>query len=436
MANPLIDSLTRAVDAQPGDVALRLHLAGLLLAEGMAAETIRHCAVILQQEPGNTEVQQLLAAAASSSQSPLPAPPPAAASPAWAAPSTGDAANQPSGAELRPEAATNDPSDFDWDEAAKQFENAPDPRFVGASAAEASAAPPEELWEIESAGITLADVGGMEAVKARLEVSFLAPLRNPELRRLYGKSLRGGLLLYGPPGCGKTFLARAVAGEMGAGFMSVTLSDVLDKYLGQSEQNLHRLFEVARSHTPMVIFLDELDAVGHKRTRNSHQSLRNVVNQLLQELDGVGSNNEGVYVLAATNTPWDIDPALRRPGRLDRIVAVLPPDAPARAAILRSDLGRRPIEGIDLDRLARDTEGFTGADLTHLCESAAELALMDSVRTGRARMITMKDLLAARKQLRPSAAAWFESARNVLAYADPTNEYAELADYMKRHKLG
>ena len=113
--------------------------------------------------------------------------------------------------------------------------------------------------------------------------------------------------------------------------------------------------------------------------------MRNVINQLLQEMDGVSSRNEGVYVLAATNTPWDIDPALMRPGRLDRAVAVLPPDAPAREAILYHNLRHRPCQGIDLRRLAADTEGYTGADLSHLCTSAAEYAMMDSVRTGPAR---------------------------------------------------
>lgn len=295
--------------------------------------------------------------------------------------------------------------------------------------------PAEEVWEIEKAGITLADVGGMEQVKERLEVSFLAPMRNPALRELYGKSLKGGLLLYGPPGCGKTFIARAVAGEMGAGFMNVTLNDILDKYIGESEGNLHELFELARRNTPMVIFLDEIDAIGHRRTRDTSQWLRSVLNQLLQEMDGVGSVNEGVYVLAATNTPWDIDTALRRPGRLDRSVAVLPPDYPARVAILGHGLRRRPVETVDLFKIARETEGFTGADLAHLCESAAEIALMDSVRSGKPRKITMRDLVAAMKQIRPSARQWFESARNVIAYADATDQYAELADYMKRNKL-
>ena len=173
--------------------------------------------------------------------------------------------------------------------------------------------------------------GGMTEVKNRLEASFLAPMRNPELRRLYGKSLRGGLLLYGPPGTGKTFIARAIAGEMGAGFLSVTISDILDPYIGNSEANLHNIFQQARDHAPCVLFLDELDAIGIKRSLSRNSSMRSTVNQLLEELDGVGSNNEGIYLLAATNAPWDIDPALRRPGRLDRTLLVLPPDEPARA---------------------------------------------------------------------------------------------------------
>ena len=217
--------------------------------------------------------------------------------------------------------------------------------------------------------------------------------------------------------------------------MSVTLSDVLDMYLGQSESNLHGVFQVARSSAPVVLFLDELDAIGLKRTLSASSGMRNVINQLLQELDGVSSDNEGVFVLAATNAPWDVDPALRRPGRLDRTVLVLPPDQSAREAILRHDLARRPVEGINLARLVRDTEGFTGADLAHLCESAAELAMIDSVRTGRTRMVNMKDFTSALKQIRPSAGPWFKTARNVVTYADPTGEYEELTTYMKSRRL-
>ena len=174
--------------------------------------------------------------------------------------------------------------------------------------------PGPSAYDVEPAGVRLADVGGLTEVKKRLEASFLAPLRNPELRALYGKSLRGGLLLYGPPGCGKTFLAKAVAGELGASFLHVSLADVLDMYIGQSERNVKELFEVARTSAPCVLFLDELDAIGGKRSLNRSSGARTTVNQLLTELDGVGSDNEGVFVLAATNHPWDVDPALRRPG--------------------------------------------------------------------------------------------------------------------------
>ena len=207
---------------------------------------------------------------------------------------------------------------------------------------------PEGLIEAERPRVTLDDVGGLEEVKARLDAAFLAPLRNPELRAYYGKSLRGGLLMYGPPGCGKTFLARAVAGELGANFFSLGLNDVLDMWLGESERRLHDAFQAARRAAPCVLFLDELDALGQKRSNLRHSAGRNVVNQLLAELDGAQADNDGVFVLGATNHPWDIDTALRRPGRLDRTLLVLPPDLPAREAILRKALQERPIEGVDL----------------------------------------------------------------------------------------
>ena len=154
-------------------------------------------------------------------------------------------------------------------------------------------------------------------------------MRNPELRKLYGKSLRGGLLLYGPPGCGKTFIARAVAGELGARFITVSFADLIDMFVGRSERNIHELFEVARRNAPCVVFLDEVDAIGQKRSQLRNTPMRSAVNQLLLELDDVASDNTGVFLLAATNHPWDVDSALRRPGRFDRTLLVLPPDGPA-----------------------------------------------------------------------------------------------------------
>ena len=417
--NPLIDSLLRALDAAPDDVPLRLLVAELLIEDGRGSEAIQHCAAALQSDPASERARALMASALGASvpqADPIPQ-----SDPAPAASGTTSTA----------------PAD-DWDKAVADILDGRTPAGgvpVEPLAHGAGDAPSGDEWEVERPRVRLADVGGLADVKDRLEVSFLAPMRNPELRAMYGKSLRGGLMLYGPPGCGKTFIARAVAGEMGASFINVTLTDVLDMYVGTSEANLHGIFEIARSRTPCVIFLDELDVIGQKRSHTRHSATRGVVNQLLQELDGIGSDNEGVYVLAATNTPWDIDPALRRPGRLDRAILVLPPDEPARLAILTHAFANRPTERLDLARVARATDGFTGADLAHLCEAAAEQAMMASMRAGTPRPIDDRDLQDALRAVRPSAGPWFQMARNVVEYADRSGEYAQLRDYMKKRRL-
>jgi SpoVK/Ycf46/Vps4 family AAA+-type ATPase len=275
----------------------------------------------------------------------------------------------------------------------------------------------------------------MAEVKARLEAAVLAPLRNPELVTLYGKSLRGGLLLYGPPGCGKTFIARAIAGEIDARFISVSLADVLDMFIGQSERNIHGLFEAARANAPCVVFLDEVDAIGQKRSQMRNSAARGSVNQLLTEMDGIASSkNEGVYVLGATNHPWDVDVALRRPGRFDRMVLVLPPDEAAREAIIRYHLRDRPIAGVDAAKLARQTDGYSGADLAYVCESAAERALLDSARSGQVRMIGQADLEAAARDVRPSIGPWLDTARNVAEFANEGGVYDDLLTYLRRRR--
>ncbi|SFR58481.1 ATPase family associated with various cellular activities (AAA) [Microbacterium azadirachtae] len=278
----------------------------------------------------------------------------------------------------------------------------------------------------------LSDVAGMSDVKRRIEATFLVPARNPELREMYAASLRGGLLLYGPPGCGKTFLARALAGELGANFFSASITDILDPYVGASERNLHDLFVAARASSPAVIFFDEIDTLGQRRSslRNA-AAMRNVVNQLLIELDGVDGSNEGIYVLAASNQPWDIDPALRRPGRFDRTVFVGPPDAAAREAIFVAHLRKRPIGELDVKALARATEGLSGADIAFVCSAAAEAALMDSVGTGRARPITMDDLRDAIKETPASIGPWLDTARNIVTFSDD-GTYADVKALLRR----
>jgi AAA+ superfamily predicted ATPase len=449
--------LRTAVAAAPGDVPLRLHLVEMLLSVGLHDAAVTEAATVLQQAPGDAAARELMmramgnpAAPVSSVSSARDGGPSTSTEPAAPTESAGTAEPDVSSTSARtaePGVPAQSPTadeparhvgGFDWRAAEKEVDGIVEPRFVEPPlAADGSGDPGDaEAWEVTGPGtVRLADVGGMQEVKDRLEAAFLAPMRNPELRKLYGKSLRGGLLLYGPPGCGKTFIARAVAGELGASFLSVSVNDVLDMWTGNSERNMHEVFQTARRQAPCVVFLDELDALGAKRSRTHHSGMRNTVNQLLTELDGIDSAaNEGVFVLAATNVPWDVDIALRRPGRLDRTLLVLPPDAAARDAILRYHLRERPIEAVDLGRLVKATDGLSGADLAHVCESAAESALLDSARTGRIRMIGTKDLLDAAKSVVPSTEPWFAAARNVAMFANEGGMYDDLVTYLKKRR--
>jgi SpoVK/Ycf46/Vps4 family AAA+-type ATPase len=433
----VLASLRKAVEAMPDDVPLRVHLASLLMQAGQRDEAIRHVGAVLQRDPGNTEALALLQrpAGASSGASAADTGPADAGAGAAEAGATGapEAGATPQGA---PRRGDRPPGDFDWSQAESELSDVLPPMFVGSEETAAdSASAPSEAYDAERSSLKLADVAGMDQVKQRLEAAFLAPMRNPELRKLYGKSLRGGLLLYGPPGCGKTFIARAVAGELGARFMAVSFADIIDMFVGQSERNIHELFEIARRNAPCVLFLDEVDAIGQKRSQLRNTPMRSAVNQLLLELDDVDGGNDGVFLLAATNHPWDVDSALRRPGRFDRTLLVLPPDNPAREAIFRFHLRDRPVAGVNLGRLAKLTDGYSGADIAHICETASERALMDSVKTGEARMIGQPDLEASAAEVKPSLGAWFDTARNVALFANEGGAYDDLAEYLKKRRL-
>jgi transitional endoplasmic reticulum ATPase len=291
-------------------------------------------------------------------------------------------------------------------------------------------APGEVEVETERPAIDFADVGGMEPLKEEIRMKIIHPLRHPELYRAYGKRVGGGILLYGPPGCGKTHLARATAGEVQAGFISVGIHEVLDMYMGESERNLNHLFQQARDEAPCVLFFDEVDALAARRSDLRVSGGRPLVNQFLAELDGLDGINDGVLVLAATNAPWHLDPAFRRPGRFDRILFVPPPDADARAAILRVLLRGRPVAEVDHARVARKTDGFSGADLKALVEAAVERKLEEAMRAGRPVPLSTADLVEAARRLRPSTREWFGTARNYVLYANETGLYDDVRPFL------
>jgi len=285
--------------------------------------------------------------------------------------------------------------------------------------------------EIERPSTTFADVGGMSEVKEEISIKILYPLQHPEMYKAYGKTIGGGILMYGPPGCGKTYLARATAGEIGAGFISVGISDVLEMWTGQSERNLHELFTHARQNAPCVLFFDEVDALGGRRSDMNSGSGRQLINQFLAEMDGVEYSNEGVLVLAATNAPWHVDPAFRRPGRFDQVIFVPPPDAPARAEVLDIHLRGKPQESIDLQPLAKRTEGFSGADMKAIVDIAIEGKLREAMKAGTRLPLTTKDLTAAAKKMKPTTREWFSTARNYALYSNQGGVYDAVLKYLK-----
>jgi transitional endoplasmic reticulum ATPase len=283
-----------------------------------------------------------------------------------------------------------------------------------------------KLVPVERPKTNFTHVGGMEALKEQIRMKILYPMTHADLFRSYGKTVGGGVLLYGPPGCGKTLISRATAGEIKANFFCIALHEVLDMWIGNSEKNLHQVFELARAHAPSVLFFDEVDALAADRKDMRQSAGRTMINQFLAEMDGGTSDNSGVLILGATNAPWHIDSAFRRPGRFDRTIFVPPPDEIARAGIIKVMAEGKPVTDLDAAALAKRTDGFSGADLKAVFDVAIEAALTTAMKEGRLVPLTTKSLIQAAKELKPSTKAWFESAKNYALYANQGGHYDDV----------
>jgi len=294
----------------------------------------------------------------------------------------------------------------------------------------------EEYWEwiVEEPDIDFERVGGMDNIKKAIDLKIIKPLQHPELYKAYGKKSGGGILLYGPPGCGKTYLARATAGQISARFINIGLHQILDMWIGNSEKNLHEVFELARKISPCVLFIDEVDALGASRSDLKQSAMRHTINQFLAEMDGINSSNEGILILAATNAPWNVDSAFRRPGRFDKVLFVPPPDEAGRIAILEQKLMDVNHTDIDCRKVAAAIPEFSGADINAVLEQATDAKLEEALAAGKVLPITTKDLLAAAKKLRPTTQEWFATARNYALYSNEGGQYNDILDYMNRKK--
>lgn len=289
----------------------------------------------------------------------------------------------------------------------------------------------DEIKNFEKPSINFSHVGGMQFVKEQIELKIIHPLKFADLYKAYDKKVGGGILLYGPPGCGKTYIAKATAGEINANFINVSIHDVFDMWLGASEQKLHGFFEAARKNAPCVLFFDEIDALGANRNDMKNHAGKHVINQFLSELDGISSNNDGVLILGATNVPWHLDPAFRRPNRFDRIVFVPPPDLESRKSILEIMLQKKPLNAIDYQALAKKTTDYSGADLKAVIDICIEEKLKESFSSGIPTPITTKDLIKALDKQKPtSVKEWFQAAKNYALYANDTGLYDDIAKYL------
>lgn len=297
--------------------------------------------------------------------------------------------------------------------------------------------PPEaDVISIARADVVrFADVVGMAELKKLIRLRIIEPFLRPGLFQRFKKRSGGGVLLYGPPGCGKTMIARAIATECSASFTPIGISDILNLWIGESERNLAAIFAKARSEVPAVLFFDELDALAFSRSKARSEHTRTLVNEFLNQLDGMSGSNEKVLVLAATNMPWDVDDAMKRPGRFDRQVFVPPPDAEARALMFEAKLRDVPHEAIDAAALAQRCQHFSGADIDGLIDRAKDEVLTEILEGGSERPLRQSDLAAVVEGVEPSTLEWLKTARNLVKFGGAGSAYRDVERYLRGERL-
>ena len=279
--------------------------------------------------------------------------------------------------------------------------------------------------------ITFADIAGMDEIKEAIRTDIIYPFQHPEVYKQYNKKSGGGILLFGPPGCGKTYITKATAGEIDAKFYNVSIHELISSFAGEGERALHSSFEMARDNTPSVLFFDEIDAIGMSRGKTSGV-LRTLVNQFLTEMDGVQTDNNGVIIIGATNLPWEVDSALRRPGRFDKVLFVSPPDKVARAKMFEINMKDKPHEKLDHEKLAELTKQYSSADIARICDEASESAFKEAIRTNSVVKINQELMEEKAKIIRSSIVDWFSTVKNYIQYSNESGLFNSVKDYMDR----
>ena len=246
-------------------------------------------------------------------------------------------------------------------------------------------------WQqAEIPSIHFSDVAGLDEVKKAIKIRMINPFLYPDKYKLYNKKTGGGVLLYGPPGTGKTMIAKAIACEVGAKFYAVKGSDIVSKWVGESEKNINSLFEEANKQDRAIIFIDEMDSLLGKRGQDIHNDKR--VNEFLQQIDGFAGRNPNLLLLGATNRPWDIDTAATRSGRFSQKIYIPLPDEKARKFMLEKNMKNVPVsKNFNIDKIVKQTELYSGADIEELCDRAKDEPLLKAIETDSVVEVTNKD---------------------------------------------
>ena len=282
-----------------------------------------------------------------------------------------------------------------------------------------------KISDLDTPTTNFSDVGGMYELKEDMRMKIVHPIKNPQLFKAYGIQPGGSMLLYGPPGCGKSLIGEALAGEVNASFYTLGLHQLLDAGIGRAEKQLHEIFHIAKMNAPSVLFIDEVDGIAGRRDGAEH-GRSSVVNQFLKELDEVSKCGDGVLVVAATSAPWLLDPAFHRAGRFGAKVCIAAPDELERADIIRVLRNRIPVTDLDAARIAAATEGFSGAELTSIFERAAVCAIASSIKVGSYQELTTELILKEAKRLKPVSTSWTAMAKEELRNAKVADGFPDL----------
>ena len=286
----------------------------------------------------------------------------------------------------------------------------------------------KDLILVEKPKIKFKDIAGLENVKERIKEVIVYPFEHPEEYEYYKVSRGGGILLYGPPGCGKTMMAAAAAAECNAVFISLKISDIKDKYVGESEKKIKEIFNLAREHERAIIFFDEIDVIASNRSDSTEGHEKSLVNELLAQMDGVDTKSSNHYLLlAATNIPWAIDTALRRPGRFDKSIFIPQPGLLARKKLFEIYLKNRPVsKNVKIEELASITRGYASSEISFMCEEAARIPLKEALNCRKRREISMNDLKKVISETQTIMVSWYSKALKEVKKSGEEEAFAEL----------